>query len=74
VGSPLLFTEEFELIIMIGVAIEEMHPLERFERKSEAEGHLAFPLLLNLVRGCCLHGCCRCSSQMSRLQRVCNRG
>jgi hypothetical protein len=24
VGTPLLFTEEFELVIMIGVAIEEM--------------------------------------------------
>ena len=28
-GTPLLFTEEFELIIMIGVAIEEMHGSDR---------------------------------------------
>jgi hypothetical protein len=29
VGTPLLFTEEFELIIMIGVAIEERHGSDR---------------------------------------------
>jgi hypothetical protein len=29
VGVPLLFTEEFELVIMIGVAIEEMHGSDR---------------------------------------------
>jgi hypothetical protein len=29
VGVPLLFREEFELVIMIGVAIEEMHGSDR---------------------------------------------
>jgi hypothetical protein len=29
VGTPLLFTEEFELVIMIAVAIEEMHGSDR---------------------------------------------
>jgi len=29
VGVPLLFTEEFELVIMIAVAIEEMHGSDR---------------------------------------------
>jgi hypothetical protein len=28
-GSPLLFTEEFELVIMIEVATEEMHGSDR---------------------------------------------
>ena len=28
-GAPLLITEEFELVIMIGVAIEEMHGSDR---------------------------------------------
>ena len=28
-GVPLLFTEEFELVIMIAVAIEEMHGSDR---------------------------------------------
>jgi hypothetical protein len=29
VGTPLLFTEEFELVIMIGIATEEMHGSDR---------------------------------------------
>jgi hypothetical protein len=29
VGTPLLFTEEFELVIMIGIATEEMHGADR---------------------------------------------
>jgi len=29
VGTLLLFTEEFELVIMIAVAIEEMHGSDR---------------------------------------------
>jgi hypothetical protein len=29
VGTPLLYMEEFELVIMIGVAIEEMHGSDR---------------------------------------------
>ena len=28
-GAPLLFTEEFELVIMIAVATEEMHGSDR---------------------------------------------
>jgi len=28
-GVPLLLSEEFELVIMIGVAIEEMHGSDR---------------------------------------------
>jgi hypothetical protein len=28
-GTPLLFTEEFELVIMIGIATEEMHGSDR---------------------------------------------
>jgi hypothetical protein len=34
-GSPLLFTEEFELVIMIAVVTDEMHGSDRVSYESE---------------------------------------
>jgi len=43
VGVLLLFTEEFELVIMIGVAIEEMHGSDRL---ADLEGLQGEPWLV----------------------------
>ena len=34
-GVPLLFTEEFELVIVIGVTIEEMHGSDRVPARED---------------------------------------